>query len=117
MNFNYSNIILQDISPSWLPDNIEAAMLRLDLLHPEVSGNKWFKLRYNLEAAGKRTILTFGGAYSNHIAATAAACKLAGLQTIGIIRGEKPANLSHTLQQAIIDGMQLEFISREAYRQ
>jgi 1-aminocyclopropane-1-carboxylate deaminase len=92
-------------------------MLRLDLLHPEVSGNKWFKLKYNLAAAGKRTILTFGGAYSNHIAATAAACKLAGLQAIGIIRGEKPATLSHTLQQAIADGMQLEFISREAYRQ
>jgi 1-aminocyclopropane-1-carboxylate deaminase len=117
MNFNYSNIILQDISPSWLPGNIQAAMLRLDLLHPEVSGNKWFKLKYNLEAAGKRTILTFGGAYSNHIAATAAACKLSGLPAIGIIRGEKPATLSHTLQQAIADGMQLEFISREAYRQ
>jgi 1-aminocyclopropane-1-carboxylate deaminase len=117
MNFNYSNIVLQDISPSWLPDNIQAAMLRLDLLHPEVSGNKWFKLKYNLEAAGNRTILTFGGAYSNHIAATAAACKLAGLPAVGIIRGEKPATLSHTLQQAIADGMQLEFISREAYRQ
>jgi len=117
MNFNYSNIILQDISPSWLPGNIQAAMLRLDLLHPEVSGNKWFKLKYNLAAAGKRTILTFGGAYSNHIAATAAACKLAGLQAIGIIRGEEPVKLSHTLQQAITDGMQLAFISREAYRQ
>jgi len=117
MNFNYSNIILQDISPSWLPGNIQAAMLRLDLLHPEVSGNKWFKLKYNLEAAGKRTILTFGGAYSNHIAATAAACKLAGLPAIGIIRGEKSTHLSHTLQQAVADGMQLEFISREAYRQ
>jgi 1-aminocyclopropane-1-carboxylate deaminase len=117
MNFNYSNIILQDISPSWLPDNIQAAMLRLDLLHPEVSGNKWFKLKYNIEAAGNRTILTFGGAYSNHIAATAAVCKLARLPSTGIIRGEKPAKLSHTLAQAIADGMQLEFISREAYRQ
>jgi 1-aminocyclopropane-1-carboxylate deaminase len=117
MNFNYSNIILQDISPSWLPDNIQAAMLRLDLLHPEVSGNKWFKLKYNLEAAGNRSILTFGGAYSNHIAATAAACELAGLPAIGIIRGEKPAHLSHTLQLAMAKGMQLEFISREAYRQ
>jgi 1-aminocyclopropane-1-carboxylate deaminase len=143
MYFNYNNIVLQDISPSWLPDNIQAAMLRLDLLHPEVSGNKWFKLKYNLEEAirscetlgavrksenlgaarqhevlglGKLRILTFGGAYSNHIAATAAACKLFGLSSIGIIRGEKPAVLSHTLQRAITDGMQLEFVSREAYR-
>lgn len=116
MNFDYSNIILQDITPSWLPDNIRAAMLRLDLLHPEVSGNKWFKLKYNLEAAGNRRILTFGGAYSNHIAATAAACSLMGIPCTGIIRGERPAVLSHTLQQAAAKGMQLEFVSREAYR-
>jgi 1-aminocyclopropane-1-carboxylate deaminase len=117
LQLDYNNIILQDIHPSWLPDNIEASILRLDLLHPEVSGNKWFKLKYNLEAAGDRTIVTFGGAYSNHIAATAAACKLAGLKCIGIIRGEKPPVLSHTLLKAMADGMQLEFVSREAYRQ
>ena len=116
MNFDYSNIILQDITPSWLPANIRATMLRLDLLHPEVSGNKWFKLKYNIEAAGKRRILTFGGAYSNHIAATAAACSLMGIPCTGIIRGERPAVLSHTLQQAAAKGMQLEFISRENYR-
>ncbi|MVT10182.1 1-aminocyclopropane-1-carboxylate deaminase/D-cysteine desulfhydrase [Chitinophaga tropicalis] len=119
MQFNYSNIILQQFKATWLPDTILAAMLRLDLLHPEVSGNKWFKLKYNLIAAaaqGKSHILTFGGAYSNHIAATAAACQLAGLTCTGIIRGEKPPVLSHTLQEAMAKGMQLQFISREAYR-
>lgn len=114
--FDYRHIITQNITPSWLPDTIQAAMLRLDLLHPEVSGNKWFKLRHNLEAAGKRTILTFGGAWSNHIAATAAACRLLGRSCIGIIRGEAAPVLSPTLQKAMADGMQLHFVSREAYR-
>ncbi|MET7000887.1 1-aminocyclopropane-1-carboxylate deaminase/D-cysteine desulfhydrase [Chitinophaga defluvii] len=117
---DYSNIKLENIQPTWLPPQLRAAMLRLDLLHPDISGNKWFKLRHNLalaRAAGKHTILTFGGAYSNHIAATAAACKMAGLQSIGIIRGEATATPSHTLLQAAAQGMQLEFVSRELYRQ
>lgn len=119
IQLDYNNITLQTISPSWLPDGIRAAVLRLDLLHPEVSGNKWFKLRYNLEEAlaeGKKRILTFGGAYSNHIAATAAACQLAGIACTGIIRGEQPTVLSHTLHEASLKGMELRFISREAYR-
>lgn len=119
IQLDYNNIILQTISPSWLPDNIRASVLRLDLLHPEVSGNKWFKLRYNLEAAfaqEKTRILTFGGAFSNHIAATAAACRLAGIACTGVIRGERPVVLSHTLQEAFAKGMDLHFISREAYR-
>jgi 1-aminocyclopropane-1-carboxylate deaminase len=116
---DYSDIILQTIRPAWLPDHLEAAMLRLDLLHPEISGNKWFKLKYNLEAAraaGKTHIVTFGGAWSNHIAATAAACKLAGLPCTGIIRGEAAPVLSRTLQQAQQYGMALHFVSREVYR-
>ncbi len=120
MSLDYSNIQLENIQPTWLPPQLRAAMLRLDLLHPDISGNKWFKLRHNLalaRAAGKHTILTFGGAYSNHIAATAAACKMAGLQSIGIIRGEAAATPSHTLLQAAAHGMQLEFVSRETYRQ
>lgn len=116
MDLDYNNIILQNFTTSWLPGNIQAAMLRLDLLHPEVSGNKWFKLKHNLAAAGHRGIVTFGGAYSNHIAATAAACALMGIPCTGIIRGERPAILSHTLQNAAAKGMQLEFVSREAYR-
>lgn len=95
-------------------------MLRLDLLHPEISGNKWFKLRYNLEearAAGSHHILTFGGAWSNHILAAAAACQMAGMASTGIIRGEAAPVLSRTLQQAQQYGMRLQFVSREDYRQ
>ena len=94
-------------------------VLRLDLIHPVISGNKWFKLKEYLKEAQslrKTTILTFGGAFSNHIIATAAAAKMNGLQSIGIIRGEKPAALSHTLVEAIDLGMELYFISREAYK-
>jgi 1-aminocyclopropane-1-carboxylate deaminase len=82
-----------------------------------VSGNKWWKLRDNLEQAKQhpsKTILTFGGAYSNHISATAAGAKEAGLRSIGIIRGEDVEN--KTLSFARSQGMQLEFVSREDYR-
>ncbi|MGN7822586.1 1-aminocyclopropane-1-carboxylate deaminase/D-cysteine desulfhydrase [Chitinophaga sp. 22536] len=116
---NTGNITLDTLAPSWLPEQLEASILRLDKLDPDISGNKWFKLKYNLEAArseGRQHILTFGGAYSNHIAATAAACREAGFRCTGIIRGERPPVLSHTLQTAQDMGMQLEFISREAYR-
>lgn len=94
-------------------------VLRLDLLHPVVSGNKWFKLKYYLDDAekkGKKFILTFGGAYSNHIVATAAAAKCKGLKSIGVIRGQKAPALSYSLQDAVKLGMELFFISREAYK-
>jgi 1-aminocyclopropane-1-carboxylate deaminase len=116
MHFSTKDI-LQPFHTTWLPEHIQAAMLRLDLVHPVVSGNKWFKLKYNLEAAKGRPIVTFGGAWSNHIVATAAACKMAGLPCTGIIRGEIPAVLSTTLQQAASMGMRLVFVSREEYRQ
>ncbi|HEX7902826.1 MAG TPA: pyridoxal-phosphate dependent enzyme [Chitinophagaceae bacterium] len=99
---------------------IDVAVLRLDKIHPLISGNKWFKLKYYLEDASmqqKKTIATFGGAYSNHILATAAVCKLKGLASIGIIRGEEPSVLSPTLLQARELGMHLFFISREDYAQ
>src|ERR1700748_1126994 len=70
--------------------NIELGIMRLDQIHPVVSGNKWFKLKYNISdaiASGHKTILTFGGPYSNHLIATAAAAKAFGLSSIGIIRG------------------------------
>jgi 1-aminocyclopropane-1-carboxylate deaminase len=98
---------------------IAVDVLRLDLMHPVISGNKWFKLKeYLKEAAAlnKKIILTFGGAYSNHILATAAAAKQSGFKSIGIIRGEKPATTSHTLQNASAYGMDLYFISRTEYR-
>lgn len=98
---------------------IECNMLRLDKLHPVISGNKWFKLRYYIEEAkkaGKIKLLTFGGAWSNHIAATAAAGQLYGLHCTGIIRGEEPAHLSNTLTTARQMGMELVFVSREDFR-
>jgi 1-aminocyclopropane-1-carboxylate deaminase len=94
-------------------------VLRLDEIHPVVSGNKWFKLKNYLQDAQerhKKTILTFGGPYSNHIVATAAACQYFNLESIGIIRGERPRNLSHSLQQALSCNMKLYFISRSDYK-
>lgn len=97
---------------------------REDLLHPQVSGNKYRKLKYNMLAAqeqGAKKLLTFGGgAFSNHIAATAYAGKLYGLSTIGIIRGgEELANSwreNPTLMQAHENGMELKFVSRQQFR-
>jgi len=90
------------------------------LVHPDVSGNKWFKLKYNLEkaiAGGHDTILTFGGAFSNHIAATAAACHLYGLRSIAVVRCEPGSELNPTLSKAKGLGMQLHFVGREVYTQ
>ncbi|QDH81469.1 1-aminocyclopropane-1-carboxylate deaminase/D-cysteine desulfhydrase [Echinicola soli] len=92
---------------------------RLDLIHPLASGNKFYKLKYNLETAqqsGHDTVLTFGGAFSNHIFATAAAAKAEGLKSIGIIRGENTSQLNATLQQAQANGMVLSFMDRKTYR-
>ncbi len=97
---------------------VRLSVLRLDKIHPLVSGNKMFKLHYFLEealASKHRTIITFGGAYSNHLAATAYACKARELKSIGIVRGEKPIHLSHTLQQCEHDGMILKYIPRNDY--
>lgn len=101
---------------------VELHVRREDLLHPEISGNKYRKLFYNLMQAaqeGHDTLLTFGGAFSNHIAATAAAGRDKGFRTIGIIRGEElagePAS-NPTLNAAMDYGMQLKFVSREMYR-
>ncbi|MFL5741059.1 MAG: 1-aminocyclopropane-1-carboxylate deaminase/D-cysteine desulfhydrase [Flavisolibacter sp.] len=94
-------------------------VLRLDLVHPLVSGNKWFKLKYYLEDAAqqqKKIIASYGGAWSNHIHALAAACNSFGFQSIGIIRGERSETLSPTLQDAEAMGMKLYFLSREEYR-
>jgi 1-aminocyclopropane-1-carboxylate deaminase len=93
-------------------------VLRLDLLHPVISGNKWFKLKFYLDEARRqnKTLLTFGGAYSNHIAATAAAAKEVGLGSVGIIRGERATTPSHTLLFAEAQGMRLFFVSRNDYK-
>jgi 1-aminocyclopropane-1-carboxylate deaminase/D-cysteine desulfhydrase-like pyridoxal-dependent ACC family enzyme len=99
--------------------NVSLDVLRLDKIHPVISGNKWFKLKYHLDNynAGNYTgILTFGGAWSNHIVATACACYLNKINCVGIIRGEKPLKLSATLEEAMNYGMQLKFIPREVYK-
>lgn len=102
--------------------NIEVYIKREDLIHPIVSGNKFRKLKYNLAQASienQETLLTFGGAFSNHIAAVAHAGKTNNFKTIGIIRGEELANEiaeNPTLKFAKECGMQFEFVSREDYR-
>lgn len=98
-------------------DAVRIKVLREYQNHPHISGNKWWKLKHNIEQARKQnhdTLLTFGGAYSNHIYATAAAAKENGFKGIGIIRGEEVSNA--TLEFARSQGMELRFISREDYR-
>lgn len=101
---------------------ISLAIKREDLIHPFVSGNKFRKLKYNLQQAkseGKTTLLTFGGAFSNHIAAVAFAGKQNNFQTIGIIRGEELATKiseNPTLNFAQENGMKFDFVSRASYR-
>ncbi len=112
--------------PILLEKEIELYLKRDDLIHEVVSGNKWRKLKYNIEFVLRQaqqpnsTILTFGGAYSNHIIATAFACKENGLKSIGIIRGNEGTigelSLNITLKEAQQYGMQLHFISREEYK-
>ena len=105
------------LRPELAARELHADVLRLDQLHPVLSGNKWFKLHRHLQLAGGSPLLTFGGPWSNHLVATAFAAAQAGLPVIGIIRGERPATLSATLQEAAGYGMQLEFITREEYAQ
>jgi 1-aminocyclopropane-1-carboxylate deaminase len=118
---SYTSTPIQEIHDETLHRaGIRVLVKREDLNHPLVSGNKWWKLLYNLQEAqrmGKQTLLTFGGAYSNHIYATAAAARELGLRSIGIIRGEETLPLNATLQFAKVQGMQLQYISREDYRQ
>lgn len=101
--------------------NFKVFLKRDDLIHPEISGNKWRKLKFNLLKAselGYKSIVTFGGAYSNHIYATAAAGKYFGFETIGIIRGDElNENASSTLKFATECGMKLCFVSRSEYRE
>jgi 1-aminocyclopropane-1-carboxylate deaminase len=102
-------------------DNYQVSLWikRDDLLHPIISGNKWRKLKYNLDHAlslGADTLISMGGTYSNHLHALAYTGKILGLKTIGIIRGEKPALLTPTLQDMLNWGMELRFISRTEFR-
>ncbi|WP_246278008.1 1-aminocyclopropane-1-carboxylate deaminase/D-cysteine desulfhydrase [Phytohabitans rumicis] len=101
------------------PYGVRLYLKRDDLIHPEIPGNKWRKLKYNLahaQAAGHGTLLTFGGAYSNHIQAVAAAGHYFGFSTIGIIRGEEHLPLNPVLAYAADRGMRLVYLDRTTYR-
>ncbi len=112
------NIPIQEIKNNFLEKNkVQLDVQREDLIHPEVSGNKWRKLKYNVNeyfTQECQSIVTFGGAFSNHIAATASIGKILNISTHGIIRGEEVVN--STLQAAVKNGMKLHFISREEYK-
>jgi 1-aminocyclopropane-1-carboxylate deaminase len=111
---------LQELSDSLLlQKKIRVFILREDLIHPYISGNKWRKLYYNIQEAKLKEaekLITFGGAYSNHIAATASAGKEFGFKTIGFIRGEEQLPLNSTLSYAKSCGMEFRYLSRTDYR-
>ncbi|MBP7931372.1 MAG: pyridoxal-phosphate dependent enzyme [Chitinophagaceae bacterium] len=97
---------------------ISVSVLRLDLIHPVVSGNKIFKLKHYLASAlneKKQQLITFGGSYSNHLVATAFAAQQNGLMALGYVRGEAPEKLSDTLSDCINYGMELKFVPRLEY--
>ena len=120
-SLHFDNITVDEISPvPRYKKDITLSVLRLDKIHPVISGNKWFKLKYYIAdalALGKQTIATFGGAWSNHIVATAAACNENNIGSIGIIRGEEPSSLSPTLLIAQSLGMKLYFTTRTDYKE
>jgi 1-aminocyclopropane-1-carboxylate deaminase len=98
---------------------VRLLLKRDDLIHPDIPGNKWRKLKYNLQAAsrdGKHTLLTFGGAFSNHLRATAAAGAGLGLETVGVVRGEEHLPLNPVLAYAQRCGMRLTYLDRMTYR-
>jgi 1-aminocyclopropane-1-carboxylate deaminase len=116
MLIDTKNITIDELKDElFIQKKVRVQVLRLDKIDPIISGNKIFKLHYFLDETTADIIITFGGAYSNHLAATAKACKDLNKKCIGIVRGEKPNQLSHTLQLCITLGMQLKFISREDY--
>ena len=110
----------QEISIPLLKEKeIKLFIKRTDQTHQHISGNKWYKLKYNLIEAKKqgfKTLLTFGGAYSNHIAAAACAAKENGLKSVGVIRGEEHFPLNPTLQFAKEQGMKIKYVNRGDYR-
>jgi 1-aminocyclopropane-1-carboxylate deaminase len=114
-----NSIITEEIlNQHTISNGLHWHILRLDQIHPIISGNKYFKLKYYLRQAieqGYGGILSFGGPYSNHIVASAYAAKSLSLSSIGIIRGQRPIRLSHTLANAQTYGMKLDFISRQEY--
>lgn len=103
--------------PLYKQHRVEVFMKRDDMIHPFISGNKWRKLKYNLQKAqqeNKKIVVTFGGAWSNHLLATACAGATFNLKTIGFVRGEEVRN--PVLDMCRLFGMELLFVSREEYK-
>jgi 1-aminocyclopropane-1-carboxylate deaminase/D-cysteine desulfhydrase-like pyridoxal-dependent ACC family enzyme len=114
-----SAAILYPVKLPGISANIKVYMKRIDLVHPIISGNKWYKMKYNIEEMKHKnynTLLTFGGAFSNHIHATAMAGSVFNFKTIGIIRGEEHLPLNKTLQFAKDRGMRIEYCDRTTFR-
>ena len=110
---------VQKIESDIMGNKCELNMLRCDLFDPDIPGNKFWKMKYNIKAMMDKEqnhMVTFGGAFSNHIAATAAAGKKYGFKTTGIIRGEASSISNHTLTLARENGMDFFFIDRTNYR-
>lgn len=119
----FSEVVKQDVQElnnAFLKSKkVRLLVQREDMNDASCMGNKWWKLRYNLMKAVQQnhsTVLTFGGAFSNHIVATAWACYRLGLKSVGIIRGEQSEHLNPSLKQASAVGMQLHFVDRDTYR-
>ncbi|MFF3372861.1 1-aminocyclopropane-1-carboxylate deaminase/D-cysteine desulfhydrase [Streptomyces sp. NPDC002680] len=110
---------LQELTdPRLTRHHLRLLLKRDDLIHPDLIGNKWRKLVPNLDATAGRPILTFGGAYSNHLRATATAGRLLGLPTVGVVRGQELADrpLNPSLAHCTANGMRLHFVDRSTYR-
>jgi 1-aminocyclopropane-1-carboxylate deaminase/D-cysteine desulfhydrase-like pyridoxal-dependent ACC family enzyme len=121
LEFPTLQLPIQSLAAGWLSEhNIQLSVLRADLADPLLSGNKYFKLKYNLVEAARldqTCLLSFGGAWSNHLHALAAAGQRFGFATIGIVRGEPTAADNACLRDAARMGMQLQFVSRAEYQQ
>jgi len=124
--FDFKEYINEDAAillPIKLPNistDVKVFMKRIDLVHPVISGNKWYKMKYNISEMmeqGKDTLLTFGGAFSNHIHAAATAGKIFGFRTIGLLRGEEHLPLNETLLSAVENGMEIHYIDRTTFRE
>ena len=126
MNLDISKPLVEKLEDALFAEKeVNVFMLRLDKVHPVLSGNKIYKLHYFFEEVLQSenavekyngTILTFGGVYSNHLTATAYACKSLNLKSIGIVRGERHSRLTHTLKQCESDGMNLHFVNKLKYQ-